>query len=130
MMKMERAVILTKNLSDEQKKELKNFAESEFTLVAEYSSEEFLLKDARQRIIEKHNGSLYVIERGKFDCVVIYSSKHVSENTLNQLKEYGIRVVDFQRQKQIREETKNYKEEDGVDVNIKEEQDFVELEPL
>lgn len=122
--------VFTKDLTDEQKKKMIDYAKCNWDFSGEYSEEEKLLEGADERIVERHENSLDVINRGKFDCVLVYDFDSLSENSKKELEDLGIKLIIFRRQMKIEEERGRYIEKEEIEVEVTDEGDYKKLEPL
>ncbi len=127
---MENVAVFTKYLADEQKKEMIDYVKCSYYFSGEYQEEKNLLEDAVKRIVERYDKSINVIDKGKFDCVLVYNSDSLSEEIKEELEDLVIKIIIFKKQIQIKEDRKEYRENDGMEVDVSYEGDYKKIEPL
>ena len=120
--------VFTKGLTEEQRNEMINYARENYEFSGEYYDEEKLLRDAAKRTVEKHGNSFYVIEEGSFSLVLSYSMNSLSDDTRNELKELGIKIISLSKQKKINEIKEN--DEEGIEVVVENKGKYAKIEPL
>lgn len=127
---MENVAVFTKDLADEQKKEMIDYVKCSHSFSGEYQEEKSLLEDAVKRIVERYEKSINVIDKGKFDCVLIRDRDSLSEEIKEELEDLVIKIIIFKKQMQIKEDRKEYRENDGMEVDVSDEGDYKKIEPL
>jgi hypothetical protein len=123
---MERIAVFTKGLTEEQKKEILNYAKSSYDFFGEYSEEKSLLEDAVERVVERQEDSVQVIDRGKFDLVLVFDS--LAGEIKTELEDLGIETISFKKQMQIKKN--KHEETEEIEVNVKNIGEYKKIEPL
>ncbi len=128
MMEMKVAVF-TEGLSGKARKEMVDYATTEWEFAGEYSDLEKLMEGAGKRVIEKHGGYFHVLEEGDFSHVLVFDSKSLSEETVRDLYSvFGIEVLNFRKRIEIKKAERDEPEE--VRVSLEDEGDYKRVEPL
>ena len=127
---MENVAVFTKDLADEQKKEMTDYVKCGYSFSGEYKEEKNLLEDAVKRVVERYDKSINVIDKGMFDCVLVYNSNSLSKEIKEELEDLAVKIVIFKKQMQIKEDRKEYKENDGMEVSVSDDGDCKKIEPL
>lgn len=105
-----------------------NYARGNWEFAGEYSDPEKLLEGAGKRVIEKRGDSFLVLEEGDFSHVLVFDSDSLPEETIRDLYSvFGIEILNFRKQLEIREERD---EEEEIPVSLEDEGDYKRVEPL
>jgi hypothetical protein len=116
--------VFTRGITDEQRKEMINYAKCDWEFVGEYSDPEKLLEDAGQRVVERHGNAFHVIKEGKFGYLLVYDFSSLSREITDDLqKVFGIHVLSFKKQMEIKE-TERKEDPTEIEVNLEDEGDY------
>lgn len=124
-----KVAVFTGSIPGKSRKEMIDYATTEWEFAGEYSDLEKLMEDAGKRVIERRGDSFHVIEEGNFSHVLVFDSNSIPEETVQDLYSvFGIEVINFRKQMEMEKTEKEEPEE--VQAILEDEGDYKRVELL